>query len=113
MPTDISTWTPRNRRMMPPPAGASPAVAFPNGRRVTCAIGSTVDVDQNDSDILESNGWQRVADFSGPTSRRPKWGDPDFSVGHPVGVRYYDTTTSALLVCDASGTWRTTAGAAA
>lgn len=113
MPTDISTWTPRNRRMMPPPAGASPAVAFPNGRRVTCAIGSTVDVDQNDADILEANGWLRVADFVGPTSKRPRAGDPDYSVGPPTNCRYFDTSLGQLLTCDSNGTWRTTAGAAA
>lgn len=118
MPIVDNTWLSRLRRLMPPastPANGIPAVAFAFafGRRYSCLANATIDVEQQDADVLTANGWQMVCDFVGPTSRRPRHRDPDFASAPPTGVRYYDTTISQMLISDALGNWHVEATGAA
>jgi hypothetical protein len=96
-----------NRRLLPPVAVTNQTV-IANGRTYTAAPGSFLDVADDDSMVLEANGWTFVA-FSGPTTARPGNMLTSVPMATP-GFRFYDTTLAALAIWDGA-TWRSPAGA--
>ena len=70
-------------RMIPPANGGSTTV---NGRKYTCAAGTTIDVPDFDGSVLEANGWAIAAiNGAGATAARP-------TAGVKVGSEFHDTT---------------------
>ena len=59
-------------RVMPPESGNYPSITV-NGRTYTCALGSTLDVPDQDGAIMTHNGWTFAANGggSGATAQRP------------------------------------------
>jgi len=88
-------------------AGAkTSAVIF--GRTVSCAVGSTIDVAEQDADALEAQGFLRLG-VAGPTSQRPTY-PPNASsdsrvAAPPVGYLYLDTTLGKAIRYSGSGLW--------
>jgi len=96
-----------NRRLLPPVAVANQTVVA-NGRTYSSTPGNFLDAPDDDSLVLEANGWVFVA-FSGPTSARP--GNTITNVPMAgVGFKFFDTSLSQLAIWDGA-TWRSTAGA--
>jgi len=100
----------RTVRMIP--AGTTPgqsggAFGVVNGRPYKIAANGVADVPEFDANLLEGQGFVRVA-WSGPTSARPKPGDIEFSStgASMAGFRFLDSTLGKEIVSDATGTWR-------
>lgn len=66
--------------------------------------GSVKSVDTISARGGANNAYFEIA-LTGTTAQRPVHGDPDYSVGIPPGVFYYDSTLSAFIVWD-GGSWR-------
>jgi len=80
-----------------PPAGGAPTYITVNDRKYTCAMGSTLDVPDQDAFILAANGWTIVANGVGSTANRP---------ARPlVGQDFHDTTLAKNIRFDGK-TWR-------
>ena len=92
-------------RVMPPADGLHPAITV-NGRSYTCAVGSTLDVPDQDAMVMTANGWTRVAGIGavGATASRP---------ASPVKNQvFHDTTLGYDIVWDGKA-WRNPATGAA
>lgn len=76
-------------RMMPPADGLHPAIIV-NGRTYTCALGSTIDVPDFDSRLMQSNGWVSGGSVGATASRpaNPKRGDVYLDTDLTLPVRY-------------------------
>jgi hypothetical protein len=68
------------------------------------AAGSVLTTDTNTARNGSCNAYFEVC-LTGTTSQRPQHGDPDYSVGVPPGLWFYDTTISAFAIFDGM-TWR-------
>lgn len=87
-----------------PPAGVG-VVTF-NGRSFDGSSGNPVDVNEQDSNTLQANGWAFLG-MVGTTAQRPT-----SALGtHPLvlGQRYYDTTVSKTLLWNGA-VWKDEAG---
>ena len=90
-----------------PPTTVSKQTMTANGRSYSGTPGSAQDVVNFDAGVLEANGWVFVA-LSGPTLARPT---PSISpigaegVQAGPGLKDFDTTLDALIVCDGAS-WR-------
>lgn len=87
-------------RMIPPGNGKNGTVIV-NGRSVTCALGSSIDVQLPfDAHVLEANGWMRAAIAGvGTTALRPT---PN---SNAIGQEYLDTTVGFIIKWDGVA-WR-------
>jgi hypothetical protein len=84
-------------RMMPPADGLRPAINV-NGRSYTCALGSTIDVPDQDGAIMAANGWTQAAvGQSGTTAARPS--------APAKGDEYHDTNLGYVVKFDGK-VWR-------
>ena len=105
-----------NIRMMPP---ASPAqysltgTMTVNGRSYFAAQGSTLDVPDFDANILEANGWLRLAPVGPTTSRPPADTLANFEQSIGAGYRFIDTTLGAAIVFTGQGWVNAVTGATA
>ena len=90
-------------RIMPPADGLHPTITV-NGRTYTCALGSTIDVPDQDGVVMTHNGWVAGAPMAAATTARPT---------SPVkGQIFHDTTLGINIVYDGK-VWRNpTSGAA-
>ena len=80
-----------------PPGSTSPASITVNGRLYTCAVGSTVDVPDQDAYIMMANGWIPAAPGAGgegATGVRP--------ASPTAGQSFFDTTLAKGIVFDGS-----------
>ena len=94
-------------RLLPPSVG--PTSININGRTISCAVGSTVDVSDADGMVMIANGWITGVDPElgpngpiptvGPTAQRP------VLTQSQRGITYSDTTTGNMIVWDGK-TWR-------
>lgn len=98
----------RNFRLMPPPYPPASLQVNPmtfnaqapgNDRTYSCAIGSTIDVQEADASVMMANGWICCASGGvGPSSQRPK--EPA-----RIGEPFIDTTLGKIVAWDGQG-WR-------
>ena len=93
------------QRLMPPADGLHPTITV-NGRSYTCALGSTIDVPDQDAFVMMHNGWVEAANGggAGATAVRPP---------NPLrGQEFHDTTLGYNIKFDGK-VWRNpTSGAA-
>ena len=90
-------------RVMPPASGTQPSISV-NGRSYTCALGSTLDVPDQDAQIMLANGWTPgTAGQVGATAARP---------AGVRGVEFHDTTLGKTVIHDGK-VWRDPATGAA
>lgn len=84
------------QRLMPPATGGTTIVV--NGRTWTCAVGSTIDVPDQDAAVMTANGWLTAAPGgAAATASRPL---------NPLrGMVFHDTTLGYNIVWDGK-TWR-------
>lgn len=88
-------------RVMPPADGLHSTITV-NGRTYTCALGSTIDVPDQDGIVMEVNGW--TASPAGATAARPS--------SPYKGQTWHDTTLGFDIKFDGK-VWRNpTSGAA-
>lgn len=88
-------------RMFPSPKPQYQTLSF-YGRSYTGVPGTFQDVEDSDAQMLEANGWSRVAQV-GPTASRPA---ATVNPGVPTrGDKYFDTTVGDMIVFDGL-TWR-------
>jgi hypothetical protein len=92
--------------MLPPAGRAATDVTTVNGRTYSCALGSAVNVPDQDGKMLQANGWINAVSEggqAGTTAARPV-AQPD---GQPIKARtrYHDTTLAYNIVYDGA-TWR-------
>ena len=66
--------------------------------------GSVLTTDTNSARGGSCNQYFEIC-LTGTTAQRPQHGDPDYSVGVPPGLLFYDTSISAFAVFDGA-TWR-------
>ena len=79
-------------RVMPPASGLQPSITV-NGRSYTCALGSTLDVPDQDAQIMLANGWTPgTAGQVGATAARP--------TATAKGLEFHDTTLGKTLIHD-------------
>jgi hypothetical protein len=99
-------------RMLPSIAPTGQMNMSVNGRNYKAALGSFLDVPENDAATLAANGWVRVC-LSGPTTARPST-NPNLTPPYVAcnGMIFYDLTLSAPVVHDGAN-WRTFAGVVA
>jgi hypothetical protein len=90
-----------------PPVSVPAQTRIVNGRSYSATPGNVVDVYDADAEVLEANGWLRIAP-SGPTASRPDGGALGLYNASP-GVAFYDTTISKYIVFDGAN-WRDTSG---
>ena len=91
-----------NIRMLPPVA-ANQQTRTINGRTYSGTPGTVQDIPDFDANVLQANGWIRVAN-SGPTSARPV-ANPPFPTAPNPGDKFFDTTLGILIAFDGA-TWR-------
>lgn len=83
-------------RLMPPSSGSTTISA--NGRTWTCAVGSTIDVPDQDMAVMTANGWLSAAPGGcGATASRP--------ATPAKGLMFHDTTLGYNVIHDGK-TWR-------
>ena len=77
-----------------PPGGANPATIQIQDRTYTCAIGSFLDVNDADAQVMMANGWIACAvnGLVGPTGARPPT--------PPADTRFFDSTLGIEIVFD-------------
>ncbi len=91
-----------NHNMIPPASEGSTRV---NGRLYTCAAGSVISVLDFDADVLEANGWLKVASTgAGATAARP--------TSPRKGDSFHDSTLGYNIVWDGKEWRNPTSGAA-
>jgi hypothetical protein len=100
-------------RVFPPASGLRPAIKV-NGRDYTCALGSYLDVPDQDAAVMLSNGWTGATSGAGPGGLGGKTGT---TAQRPsaVGIRgadYFDTTLGLVIRSDGM-IWRNPATGAA
>lgn len=85
------------QRLMPPADGAHGTIQV-NGRSYTCAIGSTIDVPDQDANVMRANGWVSATTGGvGTTSQRP---------ANPAkGQMFHDSTLGINIIFDGK-VWR-------
>jgi hypothetical protein len=79
------------------PVAASAQLRTVNGRTYSAAPGAAPDIFDADANVLQANGWVKVA-LSGPTSARPSPnvnGSPPYLAA--AGMHYLDTTLSRIV----------------
>lgn len=91
-------------RIMPPADGLHPDITV-NGRRYTCALGSTIDVPDQDGIIMTHNGWIASAPMAAATAQRP--------TNPKKNDAFHDTTLGFNIVWDGKAWRNPTSGAAA
>lgn len=81
------------RRLLPP-GPANPATIQIQDRVYTCALGSFLDVNEADSQVMLANGWISAATIGGegPTSARPP--------NPATGTQFFDTSLSLAIAFD-------------
>lgn len=80
-------------RVFPPSQGGS--ITF-SGRTYTCAVGSTIDLPQEDAKVLGANGWT-IFCLVGTTAQRPAL---------PArGIMYHDTNLNITIIYEGT-VWR-------
>ena len=84
------------QRVFPPADGLHPAITV-NGRAYTCALGSFLDVPDQDALVMEHNGWTRAAMGVGATAGRP--------AAPTKGQSFHDTTLGVTIRWDGK-VWR-------
>lgn len=98
-----------NRRVAPLAGAPNPFTIPGTSRAYTCALGSTLDVNDADALILANAGWLLMLPkdgFVGPTTSRP-------AHAH-IGHVFIDTTLNAIVTADGQGNWlNTISGASA
>jgi hypothetical protein len=82
-----------------------------DGRSYAAAAGQPLDVPDFDGQVLEANGWVRVAP-TGPTAGRPTAAAGMAQYAASEGSKYWDSTLGYLIVF-AGGAWRNPATGAA
>jgi hypothetical protein len=84
-------------RMMPPADGLHGSIEV-NGRKYSCALGSTIDVPDCDGVVMAANGWLAANDGgTGPTASRP--------AAPAKGQEFHDTTLGKIIRYDGKA-WR-------
>lgn len=93
------------QRLMPPSSGSTTITVY--GRTYTCAVGSTIDVPDQDAQVMTANGWFAAAAGAGgvgATTARP--------TNPTKGQQFHDSTLGYNIIWDGK-TWRNpTSGAA-
>lgn len=91
-------------RVFPPADGLRPAINV-NGRAYSCALGSSLDVPDQDAAVMTANGWTAAANGQvGATAARP---------ANPArGQDFHDTTLGKSIRFDGK-VWRDPASGAA
>lgn len=95
---------PMTTRVMPPADGLHPSIVA-NGRSYACALGSTLDVPDQDALIMLANGWTSHGSGGqvGATAARP--------VNPYRGQEFHDSTLGKTIVSDGK-VWRDPASGA-
>lgn len=91
------------QRLMPPSSGSTSITVY--GRTYTCTVGSTIDVPDQDAQVMTANGWiSATVGGVGATTARP---------ANPTkGQIFHDSTLGYNIIWDGK-TWRNpTSGAA-
>ena len=84
-------------RVFPPADGLHPSITA-NGRSYTCALGSTLDVPDQDAAVMLANGWTSHAGGQvGSTAARP--------TAPYRGQEFHDSTLNKTIVFDGK-VWR-------
>ena len=83
-------------RLMPAGNGKT-TTATVNGRKYTCALGSTIDVVDFDAyALMSAAGWIQVAPVGSTAQRTPQPG---------IGAIFHDTTVGKLIIFEGAA-WR-------
>lgn len=90
-------------RIMPPADGLHGTITV-NGRTYTCALGSTIDVPDQDGLVMTHNGWVAAAPMAASTTARP--------AAPFKGQTFHDTTLGYNIVWDGKAWRNPTSGAA-
>lgn len=90
---------PMTHRLMPPADGLHPTIMI-NQRSYTCALGSTIDVPDQDAYVMIANGWTAASSGGvGVTSARPS------AVVVGRGASFHDATLGIAIRSDGR-VWR-------
>lgn len=89
-------------RLMPPSTGGTSITV--NGRAYSCAVGSTIDVPDQDAAVMTANGWLAAAPGgAGATGARP--------VNPLKGTQFHDATLGYNIIWDGKAWRNPTSGA--